>query len=134
MAADCRSNFPALSKSARYGEQVVSRWILPTAEFARLCRLISLGANLEARQIERAFADAVNLNNQLNVIDFAGLFSGNAIGPPRGSYSLRRQPAFSTSPSGHFCGGARISTQPFPVSENEASKTTTFTSVSTSSD
>lgn len=29
-----------------------------------------------------------NLNNVLNVIDFNGLFSGNAIGPPR-SYVLR---------------------------------------------
>jgi hypothetical protein len=33
-------------------------------------------------------ADGENLNNRLNVIDFAGLFSGNAIGPAR-SYSLR---------------------------------------------
>ena len=27
--------------------------------------------------------DAVNLNNRLNLTDFAGLFSGNAIAPPR---------------------------------------------------
>ncbi|MCU1297239.1 MAG: Zinc-regulated outer rane receptor [Acidobacteriaceae bacterium] len=32
--------------------------------------------------------DGENLNNRLNVIDFGGLFSGNAIGPPR-SYALR---------------------------------------------
>jgi hypothetical protein len=32
--------------------------------------------------------DGQNLNNVLNVIDFGGLFSGNAIGPPR-SYSMR---------------------------------------------
>ncbi len=33
-------------------------------------------------------ADGENLNNRLNVIDFGGLFSGNAIGPSR-SYALR---------------------------------------------
>jgi hypothetical protein len=32
--------------------------------------------------------DVADLNNRLNVIDFGGLFSGNAIGPPR-SYSVR---------------------------------------------
>jgi hypothetical protein len=31
----------------------------------------------------RLQADVENLNNRLNVIDFGGLFSGNAIGPPR---------------------------------------------------
>ncbi len=38
-------------------------------------------------------ADIENLNNRLNVIDFGGLFSGNAIAPPR-SYSLRLQTTF----------------------------------------
>ena len=41
----------------------------------------------------RLQADVENLNNRLNVIDFGGLFSGNAIAPPR-SYSLRLQTAF----------------------------------------
>jgi outer membrane receptor for Fe3+-dicitrate len=41
----------------------------------------------------RLQAVALNLNNRLNVIDFAGLFSGNAVGPPR-SYSLRLQATF----------------------------------------
>jgi hypothetical protein len=36
----------------------------------------------------RLEADGQNLNNVLNVIDFGGLFSGNAIGPSR-SFSLR---------------------------------------------
>ena len=31
----------------------------------------------------RIQVDAQNLNNRLNLIDFAGLFSGNAIAPPR---------------------------------------------------
>jgi hypothetical protein len=33
-------------------------------------------------------ADGDNLNNRLNVLDFGGLFSGNAIAPGR-SFSLR---------------------------------------------
>jgi hypothetical protein len=37
--------------------------------------------------------DAQNLNNVLNVIDFGGLFSGNAIGPPR-SVSARLTTSF----------------------------------------
>jgi hypothetical protein len=41
----------------------------------------------------RLQADAQNLNNRLNVIDFGGLFSGNAIAPPR-SYALRLQTTF----------------------------------------
>lgn len=41
----------------------------------------------------RLQADAANLNNRLNVIDFGGLFSGNAIGPPR-SYAVRLKTNF----------------------------------------
>lgn len=41
----------------------------------------------------RLQADARNLNNRLNVIDFQGLFSGNAIAPPR-SYFLRLTTTF----------------------------------------
>jgi hypothetical protein len=37
--------------------------------------------------------DGENLNNRLNVIDFGGLFSGNAIGPGR-SFSLRLNTSF----------------------------------------
>ncbi len=50
----------------------------------------SAGADLythEKRSV-RFQADATNLSNKLEVIDFGGLFSGNAIGPSR-SYSLR---------------------------------------------
>jgi hypothetical protein len=50
----------------------------------------SAGADLwkkDKRSI-RAQADVQNLTNRLNVIDFAGLFSGNSIAPPR-SYTLR---------------------------------------------
>jgi hypothetical protein len=37
--------------------------------------------------------DVENINNRLNVLDFGGLFSGNAIAPPR-SYALRLQTTF----------------------------------------
>ncbi|PYX48883.1 MAG: TonB-dependent receptor [Acidobacteria bacterium] len=41
----------------------------------------------------RVQVDVQNLNNRLNLINFAGLFSGNAVAPPR-SYSLRLQATF----------------------------------------
>jgi outer membrane cobalamin receptor len=37
--------------------------------------------------------DAENINNRLNVLDFGGLFSGNAIAPPR-SYAVRLTTSF----------------------------------------
>ena len=76
---------------AEYGQDVVNRInfadgrIKPTFSFD-----VSAGADLykkESRSL-RLQADIENLNNRLNVIDFGGLFSGNAIGPPR-SYFLR---------------------------------------------
>jgi hypothetical protein len=50
----------------------------------------SVGADLYKREHRsvRLQADCQNLSNKLEVIDFGGLFSGNAIGPHR-SYSLR---------------------------------------------
>jgi hypothetical protein len=50
----------------------------------------SLGARLLKREKYSVNfqADAQNLSNKLEVIDFGGLFSGNAIGPSR-SYSIR---------------------------------------------
>jgi outer membrane cobalamin receptor len=41
----------------------------------------------------RLQGDVQNINNRLNLIDFAGLFSGNAIAPPR-SYAIRLQTSF----------------------------------------
>ena len=41
----------------------------------------------------RLQADGANLNNVVDVIDFGGLFSGNAIGPRR-SFSLRLTTTF----------------------------------------
>jgi outer membrane receptor for Fe3+-dicitrate len=50
----------------------------------------SVGADLYKREkfSMKLQADAENLSNKLEVIDFGGLFSGNAIGPSR-QYSLR---------------------------------------------
>jgi hypothetical protein len=81
---------------AEYGQQVVDR-----INFARgrvrpsLSVDAMLGADIYKSewiklQLE---GDIQNLNNRLNVIDFGGLFSGNAIAPPR-SYALRLQAAF----------------------------------------
>ena len=51
---------------------------------------VSVGADLYQREKRslRFQADAENLSNELEVIDFGGLFSGNALGPSR-QYSLR---------------------------------------------
>jgi len=51
---------------------------------------VSAGADLyKSDRLKMNFqADGENLSNVLDVIDFGGLFSGNAIGPSR-SYSLR---------------------------------------------
>jgi outer membrane cobalamin receptor len=81
---------------AQYSQQVVDR-----VNFAKgrvrpsLSIDASLGADLwrtEKLQM-RIQADVQNINNRLNVIDFGGLFSGNAIGPPR-SCALRLTTSF----------------------------------------
>ena len=55
----------------------------------------SLGADVYKREnfTVRLQADGQNLNNRLNLIDFGGLFSGNAVAPPR-SYFLRLVTSF----------------------------------------
>jgi hypothetical protein len=55
----------------------------------------SLGADIyKSERIATRFqADADNLNNRLNIIDFGGLFSGNAIAPGR-SFALRLNTSF----------------------------------------
>lgn len=56
---------------------------------------VSAGAEVykDDRFSTRLQADVENLNNRLNVLDFGGLFSGNATAPQR-SYSLRLQTSF----------------------------------------
>jgi hypothetical protein len=55
----------------------------------------SVGADLYGtkKTIMRFQVDAENLNDRLNVLDFGGLFSGNAIGPGR-SIALRLNTSF----------------------------------------
>ena len=81
---------------AEYGQAVVDR-----VDFARQRVKPSLSIDASGgvdlwqhdRMSMRLQADVVNLNNRLNLINFAGLFSGNAIAPPR-SYALRLQTTF----------------------------------------
>jgi hypothetical protein len=81
---------------ATYGQAVVNRIDFDRGRIKPMLSVdLSAGADLyrkEKRSL-RLQADFVNLNNRLNVIDFGGLLSGNAIGPPR-SYSLRLAAAF----------------------------------------
>ena len=80
----------------QYGQQVVDR-----INFARGRILPSFQVNASAgmdlyrgeRMKIRLQADGQNLTNVLDVIDFGGLFSGNAIGPSR-SFSLRLTGSF----------------------------------------
>jgi outer membrane cobalamin receptor len=81
---------------AEYGQQVIDR-----VNFYRdrvrpsLSVDASVGADIWQKDnvaVHMQF-DAQNLNNRLNLINFAGLFSGNAIAPPR-SYAIRLQTIF----------------------------------------
>jgi hypothetical protein len=79
-----------------YGPVVISHLnfnrnrVLPT-----LTESASIGADLYKREKRslRLQADCLNLSNKLVVMDFGGLFSGNAIGPQR-SYSVRLVASF----------------------------------------
>jgi hypothetical protein len=72
-----------------YGPQVLSR-----INFARgriyPSTLLSASVGADVYKNEKmdvkVQVDGENLNNELNVIDFGGLFSGNAIGPARSGY------------------------------------------------
>ncbi len=81
---------------AQYGRQVLNR-----IDFARGRIYPAFQANASAgadlyksdRMSLHLQADGQNLNNVLNVIDFGGLFSGNAIGPSR-NFALRLSASF----------------------------------------
>jgi outer membrane cobalamin receptor len=81
---------------AQYGQQVVDRL---NFDKGRVRPSLSISASAAAtiwkteKLSVRLQTDVENLNNRLNVIDFHGLFSGNAIGPPR-SYALRLATSF----------------------------------------
>jgi hypothetical protein len=80
----------------QYGQKVVDRInfnrgrILPAFQVNASAGALLYKSERLQTQIQ---ADGQNLNNVLNVIDFGGLFSGNAIGPPR-SFALRLTTTF----------------------------------------
>ena len=81
---------------AEYGEQVVSRINFPRGRIYPSFQVnASAAANVyrSERMEMRLQIDGQNLSNVLDVIDFGGLFSGNAIGPSR-SVALRLQTTF----------------------------------------
>jgi len=83
-------------EAALYGQQVVNRLnfnrdrILPSFQVSA-----SVGTDVykSERLNVRFQADGENLTNVIDVIDFGGLFSGNAIGPSR-SFALRLTTSF----------------------------------------
>lgn len=81
---------------AQYGPQVVGRLNLVRGR-VQPALLFDATAAAELYRNKRVAmdlqADGANLSNQLDVIDFGGLFSGNAIGPAR-SYTLRLTTTF----------------------------------------
>lgn len=81
---------------AEYGQQVLNRINFARGRIYPAFQVnASAGADIYVsdRVKMRIQADGQNLNNVLNVIDFGGLFSGNAIGPSR-SLSLRLATTF----------------------------------------
>ena len=81
---------------AQYGPAVIGRINFDRGRIRPLLAVnASAGAEIYSReQVKiRLQADGDNLNNRLNVIDFGGLFSGNAIAPGR-SYGLRLNTTF----------------------------------------
>ena len=76
---------------AQYGPEVISRINFVRGRILPLLAIdATLGADIykSERMTMRFQADGSNLNSRLNVIDFGGLFSGNAIAPGR-SFALR---------------------------------------------
>jgi hypothetical protein len=81
---------------AEYGQQVLNRINFSRGRIDPAFQVnASAGAELYSSEKVRLRlqADGQNLNNVLDLIDFGGLFSGNAIGPPR-SYLLRLTTTF----------------------------------------
>lgn len=81
---------------AQYGQAMVDRINFERGR-VRPSFAVDMSAGVELYRRDRVVttlqADVQNLNNRLNVLDFGGLFSGNAIAPPR-SYALRLQTTF----------------------------------------
>ncbi len=81
---------------AEYGQQVVDRVDFERSRVKPNFSLTtSIGGDIWKRDnvAMRLQFDATNLTDRLNLINFAGLFSGNSVAPPRG-YAVRLQVAF----------------------------------------
>jgi hypothetical protein len=82
--------------TAQYGAQIIDRVNFTRNRVKPSFSLDgSLGAEVwkhDALTV-RIQADVANLTDRLNVIDFAGLFSGNAVAPPR-SFAVRLETSF----------------------------------------
>ncbi len=81
---------------AEYGQQVLDRINFARGRIYPAFQVnASAGVDIyESNRVKMAFQiDGQNLTNVLDVIDFGGLFSGNAIGPPR-SFALRLTTSF----------------------------------------
>ena len=82
--------------TAQYGAEVVAKANL---ERGRVSPSMSVNASVGAelwrkeRRSVTVQADVLNLTDRLNVINFAGLFSGTAIAPPR-SFGVRLRTEF----------------------------------------
>jgi hypothetical protein len=76
---------------AQFGSRIVDRINFDRGR-VRPSLALNASAGAELMKIDRLAmrlqADIQNMNNRINVIDFAGVFSGTAIAPPR-SYALR---------------------------------------------
>ena len=82
--------------ATEYGQVVISHLNFDRDRISPyLTENVSVGADLYKREKRsvRLRADAQNLSNKLEVIDFGGLFSGNALGPSR-QYAFRLVTAF----------------------------------------
>jgi hypothetical protein len=97
LGSDCNSGLPfqpdltPQQYATEYGQVVISHLNFNRGRISPyLTENASVGANLLTREkySVKLQGDAQNLSNTLEVIDFGGLFSGNAIGPSR-SFSLR---------------------------------------------
>ncbi|MFY9529967.1 MAG: TonB-dependent receptor [Candidatus Acidiferrales bacterium] len=80
----------------QYGQQILDRVNLNSGRVRPSLSVdASVGADLWRKDnlTLRLQADARNLNDRLNVINFAGLFSGTALAPPR-SFALRFETNF----------------------------------------
>jgi hypothetical protein len=80
----------------QYGQAILDRLNLARGRVRPSLALdASVGAELWKKDDLRFLlqADLRNINNRVNVINFAGLFSGTAVAPPR-SYALRLEADF----------------------------------------